>query len=359
MDSNHNSDPLENLSVCIEGMNKSFSAHKQKHQVLKSISFCVPKGNILGIIGRSGAGKSTLLRCINGLEKPDSGTIYIQGMELSTQVKGNRQALLRRIGTVFQNPNLLSTRTVFDNIALPLEMMGVSLKERERLCLEMVNLVGLKHKAWAYSSQLSGGQKQRVAIARALVAEPTLLLCDEFTSALDPETALEILLLLNSLNKRLGITIILITHDMKVIRDICDEVCVLKNGEIVEYGAVEKIIVNAQHPETKALLDSFLNRKLPDALLSRIRAHPTENCEVLLHLIFSKENAYEPFITNVIQKFNVSINIIAGNVDHIRGVTFGSLMILISYNENKLKEILEYFYHYKVTVEKLGYIEKI
>lgn len=349
------------ISVHINDLSKSFinpngKNARQNITVLKGINFKIPRSRILGIIGRSGAGKSTLLRCINGLETPDAGSIYIQGMELFSLGAGNRQALLRRIGTVFQTPNLLSTRTVFDNIALPLEIMGVSLKQREELCLKMVHLVGLEHKVWSYPNKLSGGQKQRVAIARALVSEPELLLCDEFTSALDYETAMDILQLLKDLNERLGVTIILITHDMKVVRDICDEVCVLKNGQIVEHGDVENIFFNPKNAETKLLLSSFLNKKLPESIHKRIKKTPMEKCDVLLHLIFSKETAYQPFIARTIQKFEIDINIIAGNVDHIRQNTFGFLIVSIPYDKEMVAKIIEYFEDYKVTIEKLGYM---
>ncbi|RWP22513.1 ATP-binding cassette domain-containing protein, partial [Mesorhizobium sp.] len=221
---------------------------------LDGVSLSVRKGEILGIIGRSGAGKSTLIRCLNGLERPDSGEIFIEGRDIAQLGERELQPLRRRIGMIFQHFNLLSAKTVEDNVALPLKIDGRPKAERLSRAAELLELVGLSEKAKAYPASLSGGQKQRVGIARALAARPALLLSDEATSALDPETTRSILALLKDINRRLGLTILLITHKMEVIRSIADRVAVIDAGRIVEEGPVWSVFADPQSPVTESLL---------------------------------------------------------------------------------------------------------
>jgi D-methionine transport system ATP-binding protein len=230
------------------------SHHFGDTQALGDISFSLAQGEILGIIGRSGAGKSTLIRCLNGLQRPDAGTVLLEGVDLARLSEGELRARRRRTGMIFQHFNLLSSRTVLDNVALPLKLAGVGRTARRARALGLLERVGLAAKADAYPAQLSGGQKQRVGIARALASSPTLLLCDEATSALDPETTVSILDLIKGINRDLGLTIVMITHEMNVARRIADHVLVMARGRVVEQGPVRQVLTNPQADETRQLL---------------------------------------------------------------------------------------------------------
>jgi D-methionine transport system ATP-binding protein len=329
--------------------------------ILKGVSLSIPKTQIFGIIGRSGAGKSTLLRCLNGLVTPCSGEILI-GQNSLTQARNlERRKILNKIGTVFQHFNLLSRRTVLENIALPLECMGIPTTEIKTKTTEIAALVGLSDKHNAYPSQLSGGQKQRVAIARALVSDVTLLLCDEFTSSLDPETSLEILALLQDLNERLGITIVLISHDMSVVREICDQVCVIDQGQVVEMGSVESILLRPQHEITQSLVRHLFIKELPRAISDTLHQEALPNDHVVLRLFFSHTASYQPAIADIIQKFHVPISIIVGSLGHVREVAFGSMVVTLpahykSQDDTIVSDILTYFQAHNVSAEILGFI---
>lgn len=338
-----------------------FTSDQGTLDVLKDVTLSVPKGQIFGIIGRSGAGKSTLLRCLNGLETPKSGRISIDNKSLLNTKSLDRRKILHKIGTVFQHFNLLSRRTVLQNIALPLECMGVPADEITAKTTKMAALVGLSDKHNAYPSQLSGGQNQRVAIARALVSDVSLLLCDEFTSALDPETSLEILSLLQDLNQRLGITIVLVTHDMSVVREICDQVCVLDRGQVVEVGSVESILLRPQHEITRSLVSHLFIKELPRAISDTIHPEAGVGDHVVLRLFFSNNTSYQPAIADIIQKFHVPINIIIGSLGHVRKVAFGSLVVTLpahyeSQDDTIVADILAYFQAHNISAEILGFI---
>ncbi len=343
-------------TVIVSELHKAYPSNRGLLPVLKGVSLCLEQGQILGIIGRSGAGKSTLLRCLNRLEIPDSGDILIGQQSLVQATEQARCDILRRIGTVFQNFNLLSRRTVLQNIALPLEFMGASPDEITVKTRHIAALVGLSDKHHAYPSQLSGGQRQRVAIARALVADVSLLLCDEFTSALDPETSLEILSLLRDLNQRLGVTIILITHDMSVVREICDQVCVMDDGQIVEAGSVESILLMPQHEVTQSLVSNLFMKDLPHAIHEFLHADPFESDHVVLRLAFSGNSAHQPIIAALIEEFHIPVNIIAGSLDHVREIAFGSLVVTLPGQDPLLSEVLKHFHAHHVAAEILGFI---
>lgn len=349
------------FAVTLKDLDVTYTSDDGIFAVLKGVSLSIPQGQIFGVIGRSGAGKSTLLRCLNGLETPHSGEIYIGQQSLLQATGLERRKILNKIGTVFQHFNLLSRRTILQNIALPLEFMGVSADEITVRTREIASLVGLSDKHNAYPSQLSGGQNQRVAIARALVANVPLLLCDEFTSSLDPETSLEILSLLQDLNKRLGVTIVLVTHDMSVIREICDQVCVLDKGKIVEVGSVESILLRPQHKVTQSLVSHLFIKELPRTISDTLHDEEGENDHVVLRLVFSDHTAFQPAIASIIQAFQVPINIIMGNLGHVREMTFGSMVITLptsneSLNEALLPEVLSYFHSHDISAEILGFI---
>ncbi|RVA82479.1 ATP-binding cassette domain-containing protein, partial [Mesorhizobium sp. M7A.F.Ca.US.006.04.2.1] len=263
---------------------------------LDGISLTVRKGEILGIIGRSGAGKSTLIRCLNGLERPDSGEVFIEGREISRLGERDLQPLRRRIGMIFQHFNLLSAKTVEDNVALPLKIEGRPKAERLKRAAELLDLVGLSEKAKAYPASLSGGQKQRVGIARALAARPALLLSDEATSALDPETTRSILALLKDINRQLGLTILLITHEMEVIRSIADRVAVIDAGRIVEQGPVWSVFADPRSEITRSLLGA-IRPQLPAELAARLL--PAAGAETILRVDVAGEAASSPLLSDL------------------------------------------------------------
>lgn len=297
------------------------------------------------------------MRCLNGLELPNQGHIHLFGTDLLSAKSQQRRDLLNKIGTVFQACNLLSRRTVLENIALPLEWQGVDLRLRLKKAEELAQIVGLSDKKLCYPSELSGGQQQRVAIARALATGAPLLLCDEFTSALDPETSLEILALLRDLNKSLKVTVILITHDMTVVRESCDQVIVLHQGEVVEQGLVSEILLTPKHDVTRSLVSGLFIKELPHFLLRTMKHTSIEGGQVILRLIFSEQSAKKPIISNLVHQFDIPANIIAGSLDHIREVAFGSLIITLPYNEKQFLLIQEYLTNCQVASDVLGYIQ--
>lgn len=339
------------MSIVIKKLEKAYDM-----PVLWDINLEVPQGQILGVIGKSGAGKSTLLRCLNGLEHPSAGTITIDG-ELFTGISDKkRRSIQQKIGNIFQNFNLLSRLTVLENVMFPLKLLKRDLKENRSKSLKMLGLVGLNGKEHDYPNQLSGGQSQRVAIARALISDASFLLCDEFTSALDPETSLEILELLRNLNKELGITIIMITHDMAIVREICDEVCVLDEGRIVEKNDITSILLHPQSTATKALIRNLITKDLPHHLQEQLEQSPSPQSSVLLRLFFSSQVAEEPIMSSIIKKYNVPINILFGNLDHIRETAFGCLIIKIPYEASQIDNIINELAQRGVSSETLGYL---
>ena len=324
--------------------------------ILSDISLRLFEGRIGGIIGKSGAGKTTLLRCLNGLERATSGDICLFGKNVAHLEGDHRHYFQRKIGTVFQQFHLLKRRTVFENVAFPLEIRGVPKAVRRDRVMDVLQLVGMNHKVDAYPSELSGGQSQRVAIARAIAADVSLLLCDEFTSALDPETTLEILALLSELRQRLNLTILLITHDMSVVREICDDVFVLEHGCLVEEGAIDDILLRPQNEVTKILIGSLFKQDLPHFYQARLSADPVDSCHVYLRMIFADKVAKEPIIAALVEQFHLPVNIIAGHLDHIRETAFGQLIISFPYVPSVMKNVQDYLKMRQVSVELLGYI---
>ncbi|MBP6951643.1 MAG: ATP-binding cassette domain-containing protein [Alphaproteobacteria bacterium] len=339
------------LAIVIKNLKKSYES-----MVLQDINLEVPQGEILGIIGKSGAGKSTLFRCLNGLEQPTVGTITIDNQLFTGISEKEKRRIQQKIGNVFQSFNLLSRLTAFENVMFPLKLLQGNSEQNRSKALNMLKLVGLKGKENSYPSQLSGGQSQRVAIARALISDASLLLCDEFTSALDFETSLEILELLRDLNKRLGVTIIMITHDMAVVREICNEVCVLEEGRIVEKNNITSILLYPQNTVTKSLIRNLINRDLPHHLQERLRQTPTPQSAALLRLFFSSEAAEEPIIFSIIKKYDIPINILFGNLDHIRETAFGCLIVSIPYEIAKITELMKDLKQRGVSSEIIGYL---
>lgn len=300
---------------------------------LDGVSLSVSEGEILGIIGRSGAGKSTLIRCLNGLERIDSGEVVVEGRRIDGLSEGELQPLRRRIGMVFQHFNLLSAKTVEANVALPLKIEGLGRRERLARAHEMLELVGLSDKAKAYPKQLSGGQKQRVGIARALAARPALLLSDEATSALDPETTRSILALLKDINLKLGLTIVLITHEMDVVRSIADRVAVIDAGRIVEEGAVARVFSNPQQAITKSLLAGS-RAQLPEYIASAI--HVELGSEAVLAIDVAGDYAQHQFFADLAVGFSRGARLIEGGIEHVRATPVARFFLGVSRTEVEL-----------------------
>jgi len=311
-------------TVRFEAVSKTYRSASGTVQALDRISLDIPAGAIFGIIGRSGAGKSSLLRTVNRLEAPSSGRVLVDGEPIDALGTAGLVALRRRIGMIFQHFNLLSAKTVRQNVALPLTVAGLDRAEIERRVEEALRLVGLEDKAEVYPSRLSGGQKQRVGIARALVSDPEILLCDEATSALDPETTLSILSLLRDINRRLGLTIILITHEMSVIREICTDVVVLEAGRVAETGPVWRVFGAPEHPATRALL-APLTRDLPEDLAARLTPHATPGAEAVLRLTYAGRAA--PDLSALVAATGGPVRLLQAGIERIQGRTVGRMLI--------------------------------
>ncbi|CCV10225.1 methionine ABC transporter ATP-binding protein [Mesorhizobium sp. STM 4661] len=321
---------------------------------LDGVSLTVRKGEILGIIGRSGAGKSTLIRCLNGLERPDSGQVFIEGREISRLGERELQPLRRRIGMIFQHFNLLSAKTVEDNVALPLKIEGRPRAERLAPAAELLKLVGLSEKAKAYPASLSGGQKQRVGIARALAARPALLLSDEATSALDPETTRSILALLKDINRQLGLTILLITHEMEVIRSIADRVAIIDAGRIVEEGPVWSVFADPKSAITRSLLGG-IRPQLPAEISSRLTR--TEGGEAILRIDVAGEAARGPLLSDLAEAVPGLFRLVHGGIDHVQQQPVGTLFLAVPGSDaNHLARVIAFLKAREARVEVLGHV---
>jgi len=325
-------------------------------KVLADVSLTIAPGEIFGIIGRSGAGKSTLVRCLNLLERPTSGRVTVEGRELTTLSESELRLARRKIGMIFQHFNLLSSRTVFDNVAFPLELAGLPKAEIARKVAPLLELVGLADKSDAYPAQLSGGQKQRVGIARALASEPSVLLCDEATSALDPETTKSILALLQDINAKLGLTIVLITHEMPVIKEICHRVAVLDGGHVVEEGGVFDVFTAPKAEITKSFVRDLVDRELPEALKERLHNTPLTEGNPVLRVIFTGPNAYSPVISDVVRRFEVSLNILQAHVDYIQGAPYGNIVVEAIGKPADIQTAIDHIRNQDLRVEVLGHV---
>ncbi|WP_350023476.1 methionine ABC transporter ATP-binding protein [Pseudomonas protegens] len=347
---------LNRAQVRFIGLGKTYQGQQGPVQALHGIDLAIQRGEVFGIIGRSGAGKSSLIRTINRLEQPSSGRVLIDQVDIGDFDEDRLVALRRRIGMIFQHFNLMSAKTVWHNVELPLKVAGVPKAERERKVRELLELVGLKDKHRAYPAQLSGGQKQRVGIARALVHDPEILLCDEATSALDPETTQSILGLLKEINQRLGLTIILITHEMAVIRDICDRVVVLEHGRIVEQGPVWEVFGNPQHEVSKTLL-APLQHGLPEELQNRLQSHPTSSdAALVLSLRFTGSSHEEPDLAALFGALGGRVRLLQGGVERIQGHALGQLLLAVQGSSLEAAQLRQRAGQWAQQVEVLGYV---
>lgn len=337
--------------VKIENLSKTFTTKDGKQiQALEDINLVIAEGEIFGIIGRSGAGKSTLVRCINMLERPTTGRVIIDGRDLTAYSDRQLRRARQQIGMIFQHFNLFSARNVAGNVAFPLEIAGQPRRVIQEKVKRSLALVGLSDKAGHYPAELSGGQKQRVGIARALASEPRLLLCDEPTSALDPQTTASILSLLRDINKSLGLTIIIITHEMQVIKEICDRVAVLNQGRIVEAGSVLDIFTAPRHPVTRELIKSVLDPSIPEQVLAGYNPAGTS---LLVRLSFIGQSAGEPVISRMIHEYNVQANILYGKIDHIKDTPFGTLTLELSGQPDALNAAVAFLQGKQLSIEVL------
>ncbi|GFM76572.1 methionine import ATP-binding protein MetN 2 [Pseudomonas cichorii] len=347
---------LNHAHIRFSNLGKTYHGQQGPVQALSNIELAIQKGEIFGIIGRSGAGKSSLIRTINRLEQPSSGRVLIDQVDIGEFNEDKLVELRRRIGMIFQHFNLMSAKTVWQNVELPLKVAGVPKEQRQRKVTELLELVGLQDKHTSYPAQLSGGQKQRVGIARALVHDPAILLCDEATSALDPETTQSILGLLREINQRLGLTIVLITHEMSVIRDICNRVVVLERGQVVEQGPVWQVFGNPQHEVSKTLL-APLQLGLPKALLERLAPQPTHpDAALLLDLSFTGVSAEEPDLAALFAALGGQVKLLQGGVERIQERAVGHLILSINRSPHSRDELLARARQHAPHAEVLGYV---
>ena len=328
--------------IQVENLCKSFSTKSGTVEAARNISFSIEKGEIFGIIGLSGAGKSTLVRCLNLLERPTSGSVWVNGKNLTELSERKLRKERQNIGMIFQHFNLLMQRTALDNVCFPMEIVGISKKEARKKALEYLKIVGLEEKALSYPSQLSGGQKQRVAIARVLASDPEILLCDEATSALDPQTTKSILELIRKINKEYGITVVVITHEMSVVQEICNRVAVLERGVLVESGTVEELF---RSPKTEAA------RRLVFSGRAQIQKM---NGKRLVRVTFKDRSSFEPVIANLVLTYRTPVNILYADTKNIGGSAEGEMILQLPEIEETAEKMIEYLRKTNMGVEELS-----
>jgi len=343
--------------IKLSNITKVFQQGNRSIQALNNVSLHVPAGQIYGVIGASGAGKSTLIRCVNLLERPTEGSVLVDGQELTALSEGQLTKARRQIGMIFQHFNLLSSRTVFGNVALPLELDNLLPREEiKRRVSELLDLVGLSEKHDVYPANLSGGQKQRVAIARALASNPKVLLCDEATSALDPATTRSILELLKDINRRLGLTILLITHEMDVVKRICDCVAVISDGELIEQDTVSEVFSHPKTPLAQQFIQSTLHLDIPEDYAKRLSAEKRDDVVPLLRMEFTGQSVDAPLLSETARTFNVNSNIISAQMDYAGGVKFGIMLCEMHGAQNDTEAAIAWLKEQHVKVEVLGYV---
>lgn len=326
--------------ISIKNLRKTYATNRQTITAVDSLTLDIEEGEIFGVIGYSGAGKSTFVRLLNRLENPTAGTVVIDGKEMTSLKEKELRLARQEIGMIFQHFNLLWSRTTEENISFPLEVAGVPAEEREKRVQELIDLVGLTGKESAYPAQLSGGQKQRVGIARALANNPKVLLCDEATSALDPETTNAILDLLVDINQKLGLTIVMITHEMHVIRKVCDRVAVMEQGNIVEQGKVIDVFSHPKEPVTKKFVEQLMSNKEDDDSLKYVLEQVKTGKIVQLH--FVGESTNDTVISEVAKKFPVDINILQGKITQTQHGALGTMIIQMLGEKGAMEEALVY-----------------
>ena len=340
--------------IKLENIDVTFKQGVKVVNAVKNVSLHVEPGDIYGIIGYSGAGKSTLVRTINLLQRPTKGNVVVNGVDLLKLKPKGLRAARKKIGMIFQHFNLMNTLSVFDNVAFPLKKSGKTKSEIEQKVLSLLELVGLEDKVNSYPRQLSGGQKQRVAIARALANDPDVLLCDEATSALDPKTTYSILELLQKVNVQLGITIVIITHEMQVVKEICNKVAVMEEGEVIEQGSVLEIFTNPERDLTKDFIDTatHINQGI-ETVLSHEQLLNLQEGDYLVKISFVGASTGEPLITKLSTQFQVAANILFANVEIIQDTPVGTLLVGLSGEKSGIENALSYIKEQGVSVDVL------
>ena len=328
--------------IQVENLCKRFNTKGGTVEAAKNISFSIEKGEIFGIIGLSGAGKSTLVRCLNLLERPTSGTVRVNGKNLTELSEKELRKERQKIGMIFQHFNLLMQRTALDNVCFPMEIAGIKKAEARKKALEYLKIVGLEEKALSYPSQLSGGQKQRVAIARVLASDPQILLCDEATSELDPQTTKAILELIKEINRDYGITVVVITHEMSVVQEICDKVAVLERGALVEIGTVEELFRNPKTDEAKKLV--FSGRTQIQEMKGKR----------LVRVTFQEKSSFEPVIANLVLTYRTPVNILYADTKNINGQAQGEMILQLPEIEEVANKMIQYLRDTNMGVEEVS-----
>ncbi len=327
--------------IRIDNVTKTFTGRDNQVEALKGISLDINKGDIYGIIGMSGAGKSTLVRCLNFLERPTTGTVFIEDKDLSKLSDKELRQTRTEIAMIFQHFNLLMQRSVLDNVCFPMEIVGMKKADAKKRAMELLEVVGLEQKANSYPAQLSGGQKQRVAIARALANNPKILLCDEATSALDPTTTKSILKLLQDINREFGITIVIITHEMAVVQEICSHVAIIDNGEMAEHGTVENVFSS---PKSQAA------KKLVFMMDPTAKEMQGKRC---IRIVFSENSSFEPVIANMVLECKAPVNILQADTQDIGGIAHGQMILQLPEDDTIANKMVHYLKERKLTVEEL------
>ena len=344
--------------IKLNNITKIFTLPDKKLTALDNVSLHVSKGLICGVIGASGAGKSTLIRCVNLLERPTHGAVLIDDVDLTQLSEAELVKTRRQIGMIFQHFNLLTSRTVFENVALPLELENKSKAEIQEKTTALLALVGLSDKHNVYPANLSGGQKQRVAIARALASDPKVLLCDEATSALDPATTQSILKLLKEINRTLGITILLITHEMEVVKRICDQVAVIDKGRLIEQGTVSEIFSNPKTELAQEFISSTFHITLPEEYLENLSDTPKHaKSYPIIKFEFTGRSVDAPLLSQASKKFGVELSILTSQIDYAGGVKFGFTIAEVEGDEDAITQAKVYLMENNVRVEVLGYVQ--
>lgn len=343
--------------IQIKNLKKEYRTNNTSNLVLDNINLEINQGEIFGIIGHSGAGKSSLLRCLNLLEQPTDGSIFIADENITKKNSKQLREFRKKVAMIFQHFNLLSSRNVFENIALPLEIQGVPKAEIRKRVSELLELVELPNKASAYPQELSGGQKQKVAIARALALNPLVLLSDEATSALDPTSTKQILALLKRLNKELGLTIVLITHEMDVVRKICDRVAIIDKGRIPEMGKTLDIFLDPKMPVTKSFVETSIHTKVPDFMAKKLYDNPysNENTYPVIQLTFYGDKGKMPIIAEISRQFNATASIIQANIETIQDQIVGIAICHITGERQDWENALKFLSNQDVNLKVLGY----
>ncbi|WP_017430499.1 methionine ABC transporter ATP-binding protein [Vreelandella jeotgali] len=344
--------------ITLENVSKTYGSGSGAVHALRDVDLHIPEGRIHGVIGLSGAGKSTLIRCVNLLERPTTGSVTVNHQAMTQLSSSALNRARHRIGMIFQHFNLLTTRTVFANVALPLELMGYRRAAIRHRVAPLLKLVGLDDKAEQFPAQLSGGQKQRVAIARALASEPAVLLCDEATSALDPQTTGSILELLREINRDLGITILLITHEMEVVKSICHRVSLISDGQLVEDAEVGHFFTAPATRLGREFLNDFLELEPPRELVSRLEDSPGDNTHPVVRLTFSGDAVATPLISQLARECGVDVSILQAKVEAIQQRTLGLMIAELMGTSEQTGQAMHYLESHELQVEVLGHVQR-